>query len=245
MKKPVVETLLTPALFELYNEGIETKNVVVIDILRATTTICVAFENGAAEMAPVATPEEAETLRKTGYLAAAERNGNTVPGFEFGNSPQEFTQNRVAGKKIAFTTTNGTRALQLSHAAANVYIGSFLNIDALAQKLLSDNLDTILFCAGWKDKVNIEDTLFAGALADRIKHQFEAGGDAVMIARDLYEFAKPNIADYLQKASHVQRFKTLHVESDLDVCLKLNTSINIPVYKNNCIKLPNNESVHI
>ncbi len=245
MKQPVIETLLTPALFELYNEGITNKNVVVIDILRATTTICVAFENGVMEMVPVATPEEAEALREEGYLAAAERNGSTVPGFEFGNSPQEFTKTKVSGQKIAFTTTNGTRALQLSHNAANIYIGSFLNIDALAEKLLADNLDTILFCAGWKNKVNIEDTLFAGALADRLKHQFEAGGDAVMIARDLYEFAKPNLADYLQKASHVQRFKALHVESDLDVCLKLNTSKNIPIFKENSIKLPIHESIHI
>lgn len=244
MTIPKVETLLTPSLFDHYNDDIENKNVVIIDILRATTTICVAFENGVSEMIPVATPEEAGQFRFLGLLAAAERNGVTVDGFEFGNSPQEFTAERVKGRRIAFTTTNGTRALNLSRDAANVYIASFLNIDAVAEQLLKDNRDTILFCAGWKDRVNLEDTLFAGALADRIKHRFEAGGDAVMLARDLYEFVKNDMKTYLQKASHVQRFKTLHVESDLDVCLQLNTSVNIPCFKDGSIKLPAYETHH-
>lgn len=241
---PVVETLLTPALFDLYSQQLEEKNIVIIDILRATTTICVAFENGVNSMVPVGTPEEAKVLQSQGMIAAAERNGETVAGFELGNSPQEYTADVVGGRTIAFTTTNGTRAMRLCSHAANVYIGSFLNIDALAQRLIEEGRDTILFCAGWKDKVNLEDTLFAGALADRIKHVFDAGGDAVMLARDLYEYASQDITGYLQKASHVQRFKTLHVESDLDVCMQLNISTKIPVFENGVINLPLNESAH-
>jgi 2-phosphosulfolactate phosphatase len=241
---PVVETLLTPALFELYNQQLEEKNVVIIDILRATTTICVAFENGVNSMLPVGSPEEAKVLQAQGMIAAAERNGETVAGFELGNSPQEYTKAIVGGRNIAFTTTNGTRAMRLCSHAANVFIGSFLNIDALAQRLIQDGRDTILFCAGWKDKVNLEDTLFAGALADRIKHVFEAGGDAVMLARDLYDFASEDMTGYLQKASHVQRFKTLHVESDLDVCMQMNITSKIPVFENGVINLPHNESAH-
>ena len=134
--------------------------------------------------------------------------------------------------------------MRLCSHAANVYIGSFLNIDALAKRLIEEGRDTILFCAGWKDKVNLEDTLFAGALADRIKHVFDAGGDAVMLARDLYEYVSQDMIGYLQKASHVQRFKTLHVESDLDVCMQLNSSTKIPVFENGVINLPLNESAH-
>jgi 2-phosphosulfolactate phosphatase len=241
---PVVETLLTPALFDLYSQQLEEKNIVIIDILRATTTICVAFENGVNSMVPVGSPEEALVLQSQGMIAAAERNGETVAGFELGNSPQEYRADVVGGRNIAFTTTNGTRAMRLCSHAANVYIGSFLNIDALAKRLIEEGRDTILFCAGWKDKVNLEDTLFAGALADRIKHVFDAGGDAVMLARDLYEYASQDMIGYLQKASHVQRFKTLHVESDLDVCMQLNISTKIPVFENGVINLPLNESAH-
>jgi 2-phosphosulfolactate phosphatase len=241
---PVVETLLTPALFDLYSQQLEEKNIVIIDILRATTTICVAFENGVNSMVPVGSPEEAQVLQSQGMIAAAERNGETVAGFELGNSPQEYTADVVGGRNIAFTTTNGTRAMRLCSHAANVYIGSFLNIDALAKRLIEEGRDTILFCAGWKDKVNLEDTLFAGALADRIKHVFDAGGDAVMLARDLYEYASQDMIGYLQKASHVQRFKTLHVENDLDVCMQLNISTKIPVFENGVINLPLNESAH-
>lgn len=241
---PVVETLLTPALFDLYSQQLEEKNIVIIDILRATTTICVAFENGVNSMVPVGSPEEAKVLQSQGMIAAAERNGETVEGFELGNSPQEYTADVVGGRDIAFTTTNGTRAMRLCSHAANVYIGSFLNIDALAQRLIDEGRDTILFCAGWKDKVNLEDTLFAGALADRMKHVFEAGGDAVMLARDLYEYASNDMTRYLQKASHVQRFKTLHVESDLDVCMQMNISSKIPVFENGAINLPLHESAH-
>lgn len=244
MKLPVIETLLTPAMFPLYSENIENKNVVVIDILRATTTICVAFENGVEEMIPVGSPDLAKVYQQKGYLAAAERNGSTVDGFELGNSPQEFTPENISGRKIAFTTTNGTRALELSKHAANVIIGSFRNLDAVVAFLLNEKKDTILFCAGWKDKVNLEDTLFAGAVADRVKHAFEAEGDAVMLSRDLYEFASSDLYSYLQKASHVQRFKALHVESDLDVCLRMNTSQSLPVYKENSITLKQNESVY-
>lgn len=232
-----IETILTPALFPLYKEGLENKNVVVIDILRATTTICVAFGNGAEKIIPVGSPEEALLFRNQGFLVAAERNGKTVEGFELGNSPQDYSMEKVKGKKIAITTTNGTRTLRLCNDAAGVFIGSFLNITFLTQKLIEDNKDILLFCSGWKDKFNLEDTLFAGAVLEKLKHSFEVFGDASQMALDLYTLATPNMVAYLQKASHVQRFKTLHVESDLEVCLKTDTIHVAPVYHNGNITL--------
>ncbi len=227
---PKIETILTPALFPLYKEGIAQKNVVVIDILRATTTMCVAFANGANRIIPVGTPEEALLFKDQGFLVAAERSGKTVEGFELGNSPQDYTPEKVHGKTIVITTTNGTRTLRLCNDAARVLIGSFLNISALANALLADGKDVMLFCSGWKDKFNLEDTLFAGALAQQLLAGFEPLGDATHMAMDLHNLAKADMAAYLQKASHVQRFKTLHVESDLDVCLKLDTSSVLPEY---------------
>jgi len=234
---PKIETILTPALFHLYEQGIEQKNVVVIDILRATTTICVAFENGVKSIVPVDNPQEALQFRKNGFLVAAERSGETVTGFELGNSPQDYTKENIQGKNVALTTTNGTRALRMCKHANRVLIGSFINLEALANVLIKDHKDVMLFCSGWKDKFNLEDTLFAGALAKAMLGSFEPLGDAMFMAMDLYEKAEPNIAQYLQKASHVQRFKTLHVESDLDVCLQMNISDVIPECKEGIISI--------
>lgn len=242
MKKPIIETVLTPALFDLYNHNLHEKNVVVIDILRATTTMCVAFENGAEAIIPTATPEEAAEFKKEGWLAAAERNGITVEGFDCGNSPQEYTRECVMGKKIAITTTNGTRALKQSKGAAAIYVGSFINLNALCNRLKQDKRDIILFCAGWKDKINLEDTLFAGAVISELENHFEVGSDASHIALDLYNAAKPNLTEYLQKASHVHRFQSLHIESDLEACLKTNVSEWIPVYDGEKITTLRNET---
>jgi len=240
-----IETILSPAQFHLYEEGIENKNVVVIDILRATTTICIAFENGVSEMIPVASPEEANALHERGYLAAAERHGETVSGFELGNSPQDYTAARVLNKRIAITTTNGTRALKLATNARRVFVGSFLNISALADILIRENKDVVLFCAGWKDKFNLEDTIYAGALAEALLVSMTPEGDATLAALDLYAMAQADLSGYLQKASHVHRFKTLHVESDLDVCLKRDISTKIPVFSKGVINLLLNEGAHI
>jgi 2-phosphosulfolactate phosphatase len=232
---PKIETIISPALFHLYEENINQKNVVVIDILRATTTICTAFMNGATEILPVSNPEDAAALQAMGWVAAAERHGETVPGFDLGNSPQEFTKECVFGKKIAITTTNGTRALQMCETAKGVYIGSFLNIGVLSQELIKRGDDVLLFCAGWKDKFNLEDTLFAGAIAHELTDSFDVSDDATIGAIDLYNRAKSDLHTYLQKASHVQRFRSLHIESDLDVCLKINAAPVLPVFINGAI----------
>jgi 2-phosphosulfolactate phosphatase len=232
---PKIETIVSPALFHLYEKGIEHKNIVVIDVLRATTTICVALANGATEIIPVGTPEEALLFKKDGYLVAAERSGKTVEGFTLGNSPQEYSAHVVNGKKIAFTTTNGTRALQLCRGANKTIIASFLNAAAVAKMLAYEEKNVILFCSGWKDKLNLEDTILAGKIAQHLLPQFELLGDASNLAADLYTFCKDDIAGYLQKASHVQRFKSLHVESDLEVCLQPDTINIVSVYKNGII----------
>lgn len=233
---PSIETILSPAFFHLYEEGLEQKNVVVIDILRATTTICVAFANGAKEILPVAKPEEAASMQQMGWIAAAERQGETVDGFDLGNSPQDYTKERVGGQKIALTTTNGTRALQMSSAAKHVWVGSFLNIKTLSDTLRADNSDVLLFCAGWKDKFNLEDTVFAGAVACLLAETFSITDDATLAAMDLYQQAEADLPGYLQKASHMNRFKSLHIESDLDACLKTNTLNVLPEFKNGTIQ---------
>lgn len=219
-----IDTILTPALFHLHSKDIENKQVVVIDILRATTTMVVAYENGANNVVPVEHLEDALVYREQGYLIAGERNGVKVEGFDMGNSPQEFTKDIIEGRNIVLSTTNGTKAINACSAAKFRYVSSFRNIDAMAKTIIENNLDVLLFCAGWKDKFNLEDTVFAGALAQQLlDNGFTTNDDATKMACSLWNLAKPNLTEFLADASHVQRFKSLHIESDLEVCLRFNT----------------------
>lgn len=227
---PKIETVLSPALFQYYQNNLENKNVVVIDILRATTSMIVAMENGAKSIFPVENIETALSLKTDTNIIAGERNGLKVEGFDLGNSPQEFTKSIVQDKNIVISTTNGTKAIDLSKGAKNIFVASFRNLNAMANFLKTSNQDVLLFCAGWKNKCNIEDTLFAGAVIELLFDEnttFETSDDSSHLAFDIWKSAKSNLFQYLQKASHVKRFQTLHVESDLEVCLKMNTYNNV------------------
>ena len=224
-----LEVCLTPALLPLFN--IEGSIVVVIDIFRATSSICYGIENGAEAIIPVAKVEECAAYREMGldYLLAAERDGKVVDGFDFGNSPFSYTKEKVDGKTIVLTTTNGTHALHLSISAKRIVIGSFLNLTALCNWLKTQHDDILLVCAGWKNNFNLEDTLFAGAVA----HQLDAGeykhDDAAIAALDLYSLAKDDLNGYLKKTSHSERLKQLGIEADIAFCLNVDTTTAIPV----------------
>jgi 2-phosphosulfolactate phosphatase len=232
---PEMETVLSPALFHLHTADLHRKNVVVIDILRATSTICTALHNGAIEIATTATPAEALHFRAQGYLCAAERDGQTVEGFELGNSPQDYTVEKIQGRGIALTTTNGTRCLRMARGAVHVFAGSFLNIDVLAEFLIRDDKDVLLFCAGWKDRFNLEDTLFAGALAAKLSG-FISHCDATLAAVTLWGKAAPDPEFFLGQASHAKRFQTLHRESDITVCMRMNSAPVLPLMKDGVLR---------
>ena len=169
MQKRNLEVCLTPALLHLHDftESI----VVVIDIFRAASSICYGIENGAEAIIPVATIEACESYRHSDCLLAAERNGEVVSGFDFGNSPFSYTKEKVEGKTIVLTTTNGTHAINMSRRASKIVIGSFLNIAALCNWLKTQPNDVLLLCSGWKDKVNLEDTLFAGGVVHYLRNE--------------------------------------------------------------------------
>src|SRR6202046_4305636 len=161
-----VDVCLTPALIPLFE--VENYIVVVIDIFRATSSICYGIENGAETIIPVAKVEECEAyrLKHPDYLLAAERDGKVVEGFDFGNSPFSYTKEKVAGHTVVLTTTNGTQALHLSRKAKKIVIGSFLNLTSLCSWLKIQHENILLVCAGWKNNFNLEDTLFAGAVIE-------------------------------------------------------------------------------
>jgi 2-phosphosulfolactate phosphatase len=220
---------LTPALLPLFN--VEEYIVVVIDIFRATSSICYGIENGAEAIIPVSQVEECSAYREKGldYLLAAERDGKVVEGFDFGNSPFSYTAEKVAGKTVVLTTTNGTHALHLSRAAKRIVIGSFLNLTALGTWLGKQNENILLVCAGWKNNFNLEDTLFAGAVIDQLKPCGFELDDAAIAANDLYQAGKHDINAYLKKTSHGERLKKLGIEKDIEFCLQVDVTTAIPV----------------
>lgn len=224
-----VSVCLSPALLSSYN--LEDSIVVVIDIFRASTSICYGIHNGATSIIPVSTVEECLKYSSSGHLLAAERNGAIVEGFNFGNSPFSYTIDKVKGKTIVLTTTNGTRSIQLSknQRANTVLVGSFLNITALCNWLRSQNQSVVLLCAGWKENFSLEDTLFAGAAVEKLKEGFVIKDDAAHAAFDLYQLAKSDIGSYLKKSSHSARLEKLNIEADIKFCLKLDTVDSIPV----------------
>ena len=201
MQQRKIEVCFTPALIPLYN--LENAIVVAIDIFRATSSICYGIANGAEAIIPVSTIEECRAYEKEGYLLAAERDGKVVEGFDFGNSPFAYTKEKVSGKTIVLTTTNGTKAMHMAQERAHqVVVGSFLNLTSLCDWLKVQDKDVLLLCAGWKDKFNLEDTLFAGAVVNVLRKDFVHFDDACVAAEDMYLLAKDDLRGYLKKSSH-------------------------------------------
>lgn len=230
-----VHVCFTPSLFPLYQSS--DSIVVVIDVLRATSAICTAFENGVEKIIPVSTVEEAKAIKDKGFLAAAERDGMVVEGFDFGNSPFSYMDASVKGKTIALTTTNGTKAISVAKNSAQVVIGSFLNKQALADYLTKQNKSVIMLCAGWKDKFNMEDTLFAGALTQLLidSNKFTTDCDSAKAAMLLYKNAKTDLYTFLGDSSHRQRLGRLSLEKDIRYCLQTNQTTAIPILKNDAL----------
>lgn len=232
-----IEVCLTPALLPLYQ--IEESIVVVIDIFRATTSICYGIENGAEAIIPVSQVEECAAYHGKGCLLAAERDGEVVEGFNFGNSPFSYTREKVDGKTIVLTTTNGTHAIHMSKSARHIVIGSFLNLSSLCNWLKNQEHDILLVCSGWKNNFNLEDTLFAGAIVHQLKADGYKLDDPGIAAEDLYVLAKNDLSGYLKKTSHSDRLKKLGIEKDIEFCLNVDMTTAIPVLEgDSLVKMP-------
>ena len=221
-----IEVCLSPVMVPHYQMA--GRIVVVIDIFRASSSICYGIDNGAKAIIPVATVDECLSYADQGYLLAAERNGEVVEGFDFGNSPYSYTAEKVKGQTVVLTTTNGTFAIQQAKQADQIVLGSFLNLTSICNWLIAQDKDVLLLCSGWKNKFNLEDTLFAGAVVHQIKKSFSHFCDAAIAAEDLYLLAKSDLRGYLHKSSHSQRLKELNIENDIQFCLKQDCCQAIP-----------------
>ena len=232
MGKRDLETCFSPALYE--PERHTGSIVVVIDILRATSAICTAFENGAASIIPVATVPEARAYKEKGYLVAAERDGYVLDFADFGNSPFNFTREKVAGKTIVYSTTNGTGIIKMAASAGYIIIGSFLNISALTGWISKQEKDVVLFCAGWKNRFNLEDTICAGSMAERLMNSslYSTICDSTLAALDLWSLARSDLAGYIEKAAQRTRLRDKRLDDCIEFCLTSDFTKKIPVIKN-------------
>ncbi len=230
-----IDVCLTPDLMHLYD--VAGRTVVVVDILRATSCMTTAFAHGVQSITPFARLQDCLAMKGADYYTAGERDGQKVEGFDLGNSPFEYMSEHLRGKKIAFTTTNGTQAIARSTGADEIVIGSFLNLSAVADHLLQIKNNILILCSGWKGKVNLEDTLYAGALVERLRDQFEPECDAPLAAFHLYQCAKKDMDAFLKDSSHVKRLARLNVVKDIQFCLTLDEYNVVPILSHGAIHL--------
>jgi len=228
---PRIEACYTPREFHQYEKGFEL--IVVIDVLRATSAICAAIENGVKGIIPVDSVDVAREYLKKGYLAAAEREGQIVEGFPMGNSPISFLDPKLKGETIVLTTTNGTKAIKVAENKETVVIGSLNNLQSLTEWLIRQERNTLVLASGWKDKFNLEDTICAGAIIDGVMEsgKFASKEDSSVAAKFIYRSAKENIFSYLKASSHRRRLRKLNLNADVNFCLTPNNLTAIPILK--------------
>jgi 2-phosphosulfolactate phosphatase len=236
-EKKCVEVCFSPGLFK----DILTKGdfiVVLVDILRATTTICTAVGNGVEAIIPVATHEEARQLKAKGFLVASEKDGIQVDFADFGNSAFSFTRDAIGGKTLVYCTTNGTRALAIAKSANSIAIGAFINISALTAWLVRQQKNVVILCSGWKNKFCLEDTLFAGALTRRLLETgfFRSDCDSASASMDLCNLAEGDVLGYIEKAAQRHRLKGLGLDDVIPYSFECDQVKVVPVFDGKVIK---------
>jgi len=227
-----VEVCLSP---KLYNEKLTKGNfiTVITDIFRATTSVVAALDYGVQSILPVADLGEARQLKQKGYVVAAEREGIKLDFADIGNSATEFFHPELKGTTIAYSTTNGVKAINMASDAQKVILGAFMNLSSVAEIIDKNGLPVVIFCSGWKNKVNLEDTLFAGALASLLTDEFDytTQCDSAQLSMDLWHIAKYDLTNYIEKASHRHRLAHLINEELLNYTFTPNSSKVVPVFK--------------
>ena len=218
MPKYSLDVCLSPLQFNLFEH--EEKNVVIIDVLRASSTIATALDYGMEAVIPVASIEKAKQYTDPNFILAAERNGEVVDGFTHGNSPLSYMKPAFQGKTLVLTTTNGTKCVELAKGAKSIIIGCFVNLQAVNEWLLKNKNDTVLFCCGWRDHFSLEDTLAAGAFVHHLKKHFTIESDSCFMAERLYLEAKDELYLYVENTSHFQRLAKKGLVEDISYCMR-------------------------
>jgi len=224
-----IDVCLSPDLIELYD--LKGKVVVVVDILRATSCMVTGIAYGVESIRPVATLAECQELMFRGYIGAAERGGQKVDGFDLGNSPFDYLEPRLKGRKIAVTTTNGTLAITKSTDAQQVLLGAFLNFSAMVNYLKRVSNDVVIHYAGWEGRVTLEDSLYAGAIVDALSGYCEYACDAPRMAQALFKGAQNDLLAFMLGSSHAKRLQNFGIDKDIEYCLTYDQFNSIPVLR--------------
>lgn len=232
-----LEVSFSPALYPHRNQSGE-HITVVIDILRFTTSLIAAFENGVSAVIPVASLSEAENLGKQGYPVAAERDGLRLPFADYGNSAADFRTPGIKGKILVYSTTNGTGAMTMAAGNGPVTAAAFANLPAISDWLGSCEENVVILCSGWKNLFSAEDTLCAGALAEMLLHSgaWATPGDEALFAIEYWNRHRYNLKEALTGSSHYQRLLSLGVDPLPDYTVKTGISDVIPLYTGGIIK---------
>lgn len=212
------------------------RTVIVIDVLRATSTIITALAHGATGVVPVETVGQAKQCSTAEDLLGGERYCKKITGFHAGNSPFEYTGDHIAGKRIVMTTTNGTRAIQKAARADHILAGSFINARACAQAAVSLRKDIALLCAGTQDTFALEDGLCAGLLVHELMQTAPLPSSTVT-ANDLgttllsaYLYHEHNLLHVLSNCASGKRLIKLGFERDIAYCASINTVPLVPYF---------------
>ena len=217
------------------------RTVVVIDVLRATSTITHALVEGARSVIPVAGVDEAarkaDQLGRDAVLLCGERDAVPIRGFDLGNSPLEFTRERVAGRTLLMTTTNGTAALLAATGAQAVYVAALLNVTAVADRILTENTDTLLLCAGREGAFAAEDAACAGRIARLVRRAVPRlqGNDAMRAATTLAR--RPVTPAMLAATAAGTRLREIGRRDDLVFCAREDLHNVVPVFDGHRIQL--------
>jgi 2-phosphosulfolactate phosphatase len=237
-----IDVLFTPdAIDELQFRD---KNVVVIDVLRASTTIVTALANGAKEIIPVSSVESAMKISGNLFgdviLLGGERNGKLIEGFNLGNSPQEYTEEVVKNKSIIFSTTNGSQALVKSRYAKNLVVACFVNVSKVVEFVREINADVSIICAGKQGAFCLEDAVCTGMIIHKLR---EAGAenlsfsDSALASLTLYKNYDKNILNMIKKSEHGQYLSEIGYGDDLKICAGVDTCAVLPILAGSIIKL--------
>lgn len=225
-----IEVCLSPALLSLHET--KEKIVVIIDVFRASSTIVAALDNGATRVVPMSSVEECIELGLVtpDSITAGEREGRIAEGLEHGNSPIEYNKDFISGKSLLLTTTNGTKLINMVVDSEEIIIGSFLNLTALCDYLKSKNRDVLLACAAWKDKINLEDSLLAGAVVERLEEHFEIYDDSGRMCQSMYQQAveQGSIIDFLKSSTHYHRLSGYGLVDDMEYASQIDTHPVVP-----------------
>lgn len=235
-----IETLFSPAsVDEMFMRG---RNVVVIDVLRASTTICTSLRNGAREIIPTADIETAtkisSNLSSDSRLLGGERQGKMIDGFNLGNSPLEYTAEKVGGKTIVFTTTNGAGAIYKSRHASIALIGSFVNMSAVVQSMVNVGGTWTILCSGREGSFSLEDAACAGMIIQKVREFTEVEtDDAGKTAVILFRSFRGNILNILKRSEHGKYLMSIGFSADLEFCAAVDSVPVMPVVDGVGIKL--------